>query len=222
MKKIIPFNKNIIFQSNVSEITSISLEHTLHVENDHLINGDFIISGEYLMTDNSTETEYFSYTLPFEINYDEKYDLSNVSVDIDDFYYEIVNDNMFHVDIEVRVDKLVLKELEEVNRNVVEIESEEKSNIREDVVDSINENEIINMEVDEEKEDNQVINTTNIFETIDDTENYVTYKVYIVREEDTVETIMTKYNISKDRLELYNNIENINKGDKLIIPCADA
>ncbi len=222
MKKIIPFNKNIIFQSNVSEITSISLEHTLHVENDHLINGDFIISGEYLMTDTSTETEYFSYTLPFEINYDEKYDLSNVSVDIDDFYYEIVNDNMLHVDIEVRVDKLVLKELEAVDRNVVEIESEEKSDIREDVVDSINENEIINMEIDEEKEDNQNINTTNIFETIDDTENYVTYKVYIVREEDTVETIMTKYNISKDKLELYNNIENINKGDKLIIPCADA
>ncbi len=222
MKKIIPFNKNIIFQSNVSEITSISLEHTLHVENDHLINGDFIVSGEYLMTDTSTETEYFSYTLPFEINYDEKYDLSNVSVDIDDFYYEIVNDNMLHVDIEVRVDKLVLKELEAVDRNVVEIESEEKSDIREDVVDSINENEIINMEIDEEKEDNQNINTTNIFETIDDTENYVTYKVYIVREEDTVETIMTKYNISKDKLELYNNIENINKGDKLIIPCADA
>ena len=222
MKKIIPFNKNIIFQSNVSEITSISLEHTLHVENDHLINGDFIISGEYLMTDTSTETEYFSYTLPFEINYDEKYDLSNVSVDIDDFYYEIVNDNMLHVDIEVRVDKLVLKELEAVDRNVVEIESEEKSDIREDAVDSINENEIINMEIDEEKEDNQNINTTNIFETIDDTENYVTYKVYIVREEDTVETIMTKYNISKDKLELYNNIENINKGDKLIIPCADA
>ena len=53
MKKIVPFKKDIIFKTNLSEIVSISLEHSLHLEKDSLITGEFIISGEYKMTDTS-------------------------------------------------------------------------------------------------------------------------------------------------------------------------
>ena len=46
MKKIIPFKKDIIFKTNISEITSISLEHNLKSSTDS-VNGDLIVSGEY-------------------------------------------------------------------------------------------------------------------------------------------------------------------------------
>ena len=45
MKNIIPFKKDVIFKTNISEVTSISLENTLVVEED-TIKGDFIVSGE--------------------------------------------------------------------------------------------------------------------------------------------------------------------------------
>lgn len=117
MKKIVPFKKEIIFKTNVSEITSISLEHNLHIEDNNLISGNFMISGEYRITDTSINTDVFNFELPCDINVDDKYDLSNVNVDIDDFYYEIVNNKSLEVNIEVLIDKLVEKPLLEVEND---------------------------------------------------------------------------------------------------------
>ena len=47
---------------------------------------------------------------------------------------------------------------------------------------------------------------------------YTTYYVYIVKEDDTVEKILTKYDITKEDFENYNDINNIKAGDKVIIP----
>ena len=58
----------------------------------------------------------------------------------------------------------------------------------------------------------------NIFENIDNSDSYVTYHVYIVKETDTIDTIMERFNVKKENLALYNDIENINVGAKLIIP----
>ena len=105
MKTIIPFKKDIIFKTNLSEITSISLENTLKIE-DKTLSGSFIISGDYKITEESKDTENFLYDLPFNIVFDDKYDLSNSIVDINDFYYEIVNDSVLSINIEVLVDKI--------------------------------------------------------------------------------------------------------------------
>ena len=43
-------------------------------------------------------------------------------------------------------------------------------------------------------------------------------KGHIVKEEDTIEKILTKYEISKEDFENYNDINNIKSGDKVIIP----
>jgi len=64
---------------------------------------------------------------------------------------------------------------------------------------------------------NENINN-NIFTPSQDEEKYVTYRVYKVTEADTIDTIITKYNVTKEMLSDYNNIENIMPGDKLIIP----
>ena len=64
--------------------------------------------------------------------------------------------------------------------------------------------------------ENENINK-NIFDTSSE-ENYVTYRVYKVLDSDNLDTILSKYNITKEQLSDYNNIENINPGEKLIIP----
>ena len=61
-------------------------------------------------------------------------------------------------------------------------------------------------------------NNINIFGNISDNETYATYKVYTVMDTDTIDGIISKYNISKELLGEYNNIEDIKSGDKLIIP----
>lgn len=59
---------------------------------------------------------------------------------------------------------------------------------------------------------------TDLFSNLDSTETYTTYYVYIVKEDDTLEKILTKYEISKEDFENYNDINNIKPGEKVIIP----
>ena len=74
-------------------------------------------------------------------------------------------------------------------------------------------------EITEIKEQKQEEQNKTIFDTIlDDEEDSSTYYIYIVRENDTLETIMAKYNISKEKLEEYNNLEELKLGNKIIIP----
>ena len=73
----------------------------------------------------------------------------------------------------------------------------------------------INNNNDNENENENI--SENLFEPNKE-EKYVTYRVYKVEESDTLDSILTKYNVTKEMLADYNNIENITPGDKLIIP----
>ncbi|MBE6151982.1 MAG: LysM peptidoglycan-binding domain-containing protein [Firmicutes bacterium] len=226
MKKIVPFKKDMLFNSNVSEITSISLEHNLKVQENNSINGKFIINGEYKMSDSSINTEGFNFELPCNINLDERYDLSNVLVDIDDFYYEIVNSNILEVNIDVLIDKLEEKQVEQEILNEIEMPSAKLPDLEEAREEGTMEIEKINIEKQDCKEANarcieeeDLNSVTTIFDSFNDNlETYQTYKVYIVREGDTLDSIIQKYGITKDDLEQYNDLSDINLGDKIIIP----
>ena len=61
-------------------------------------------------------------------------------------------------------------------------------------------------------------NDFNIFENIDNSDTYVTYHVYIVKEDDTIDSILDKYGVTKEDLSNYNDITNIKPKDKIIIP----
>ena len=211
MKKIVPFKKDIIFKTNVAEITSISLEHSLHLDKDNLITGEFHLNGEYLMTDASTDTEIFSYDIPFDIHLDERYIADNADIDIYDFYYEIIDNNVLSVNIEVSIDKLEEKEVE---KEVITLEDVRKEPVE------LNVEEERNVEVKEEKVKKIDINETSKEVKVEVTDNsdFTTYKIYILREEDNIETVMTKYNVSRECLEEYNNLNELKIGDKLIIP----
>lgn len=218
MKKIIPFKKDLVFKTKVSEITSISLEHTLDFVNDDEINGEFTISGDYKMTEGSINRENFLFKLPFDIVLDSRYKKDNISLDVDDFYYEIINNEILRVNIEVFIDGDILIEEPIVLEKelTMTLETEKSDNDRLDIPNiNIDNNENINTN-DNNNEDVKV--TDNIFDNIDNKETYTTYHVYIMKEEDNLESILTKYNTTKEALEDYNDLSNLKVGDKVIIP----
>ena len=232
MKKIIPFKKEMLFNNNVHEITSISLEHDLKEKENNLVSGNFYISGEYKVSDTSTNTETFNFTLPCDINLDNKYILKNLKIDIDDFYYEVINSNILKVNIDVLLDNL--EEKEEIKEEIVEenrVEEENVEEIEEIQIKSTPVQELKNdleresddkMEIEEKErciEDEDISSVNSIFGNFSEQkESYKTYKVYIVREGDSIDTILQKYSVSREILEKYNNLNEINLGDKIIIP----
>ena len=303
MRQIIPFKKELLFKTKISEITSISLEHTLRLVEDNLVSGEFHISGDYKMTEASINREKFYFTLPFEIDLDDDYIVDSVSIDIDNFYYEVVNDDSLQVNIDVFVDgekkKIIpeevvvdkeavdsfteeeVKDVEEelvrdvnlgnlelkddnieistdadidsnnsfidVSNNIVDISCDDEriivtddtSNDRQDSIDNnVNNNreelekqvnyievpKVSLEDIEDNSVDNDVINNNfNFFNTENfGTDTYVTYYVYIVKEDDTINSIMDKFNVSKEEIANYNDISDIKKGTKLIIPTSNS
>ncbi len=197
MKKIVPFKKDIDFNTNIAEISSISLEHTLKLKEENLVSGEFIVSGTYKLTDTSLNVDSFEYKLPFDISIDKKYDTNNIDVDISDFYYEVIDNEILEVNIEVSLDNLEGKE----ERNMTEEKPEVIEEPKEEPIDTKR----------EEK-------SLSIFEDLEENERYVVYKVHIVTENDTTESIINEYGITKEDLESYNDLTDLKIGDKLIIP----
>ena len=99
-------------------------------------------------------------------------------------------------------------EVKDNNKLSINIEID-LDNLREEVKEEVIEDNLVEMEED----------VNEIFEYQNSNMNsYMTYRVYIVREHDTLESILEKYNISREELAKYNVLNNINIGDKLIIP----
>ena len=211
MKKIIPLKKQLTFKTNVNEITSISLENTLH-NNENEIEGELIINGAYKITDTSTKVDEFEFKIPTNIKIDKKYNCNDIAIDIEDFYYEIINSNILSVNIEVSIDNLIELPEEKIEREETIMESKEERCIEAETEEIEEQKEII--EKQEIKNEQK-----NIFDNyLNETDEYSTYYVYIVREGDTIETILSKYNTTKEKLEEYNNLDEIKLGDKIIIP----
>ncbi len=226
MKKIVSFKKDLLFKTKVSEITSISLEHKIISTSDDLVSGEFLINGEYKMTEGSINREKYDFSLPFDIALNSKYDISTLKVDIDNFDYEIVNNELLNVSIDLLIEADEKEGKEEVREekeepkiidNDREIELEKnivKDNIINEDNSIVKNNPITN---EENININNNINTNNLF-NVEGNETYKTYYVYIVKEEDTIDKILDKYKITKEDLELYNDITNIKPLDKIIIP----
>jgi len=209
MKKIVPLKKEINFKTNIYEITSISLDHELSLD-DYTIKGNLYVSGSYKINDVSVNVEEFKYNIPVNVELNDNYILDDIKIDIEDFYYEIVNNNVLNVSIEVSIDNLKEKPMEEIEHPII-LDEEIKP------VNRV----ITNLEEDEEKAKNRIETSDmkSLFNNFDDTnETFSTYRVCIVKENDTVESIILNYGITKEMLAMYNDINDIKIGDKLIIP----
>lgn len=220
MKQTIPFVKDISFNSKIAEITSISLEHNLKMENDDSVVGTFIVSGKYKVNQISINEEEFKKDINFDITLDDKYDSSKVIIDIDDFYYEIINEEYLRVHIDVLIDNLTYIKKEE-KPAIQEVEKETLTELKTDErLTDIKEEKlnIVKQEEQQSKIDIKDNITTNFF---DEKEQYITYKIHIIRENETINSIIEKYNVSKEELEKYNNLDNIVLGTKIIIPISN-
>lgn len=233
MKKIVPFSKDLMFKTSILEITSIALDNTLKLD-ENIVTGEFIISGTYRMIGSLEEID-FKFNIPVDITIDSKYDTSKCLVSIDDFSYEIINEEKLKVNISVMLDDLDIKEDEEISkievidtvdsldtRNEKEFTmlDEELNNVLE--INSQMNNQVNNSKPDEVKENTKLDNNLNIFNaTMTDTHEYSIYRVYTMKEDDTLELIYEKYNVNKEILSLYNDLDNLSVGSKIIIPSVD-
>ena len=116
MKKIVPFNNVLTFETTVNEITAISLEHSLEKDMDSL-SGVFYISGEYKMLNGGINPEKFNFELPFDIALGSRYKMNSMVVDIDDFRYELIDTNKMKVNIDLYIDG------EELTEEVLELQT---------------------------------------------------------------------------------------------------
>lgn len=270
VKKIISFEKELDFPSMIGEITSISLDQQIEFNNSSSATGKFIISGTYKMTEASTLVENFNYEIPVEIELTERLDLSSVKTSINDFNYEIINDDVLKCNIDLLlegVEEIVLDDeipLETLTEKIKDTKDfldkdltrecdgdlkndsdkviEEKNEIIEEAVtvknndknltEEILENEISmpeaetdeNLNIIEKKEsddmeDNKTNNISSLFQVFENSEEtFTTYSVYIIRKEDSIEKILDTYNVTKEELSEYNDLNNLEIGSKIIIP----
>ncbi len=269
VKKIIPFRKDLEFNTPLYEVTSISLEHHLTKKTDTLISGNFIISGDYKQTESSENKDPFNFTLPFDIALATKIDLDDMLLDVDDFYYE-TGKNTLKVNIDLLLDATEIgepekekedreningKDVESIDSNTyndnddsrvpdefndVNYKKPQLENLpnsldnsgvslddiqNDNFMDSINNDNvsdngtsnIVNSNIN--INENQNINeNNNLFASFETADTYTAYRVYLIKEEDTIDTILKKYNVTKDDLSAYNDLSDIKYGDKIIIP----
>lgn len=240
MNKIIPFIKVITLNERFDEIKKIALDDTLKLEEPYLIKGDLIVQGCYK---NEEREENFNYPMPVEIAIDSKYDTSNCTIGIDDFYYEIINEQSIRVKIDLILDDLFYKEqIEEKEELVVEDERNDYNDYYEefDDVDKkesndvlvnnlLNDNDLkkadeinnnVNKPVDNKIKDfKETMN--NLMNDNEENKEYCIYRVYVMNENDTLEYVLNKYQVTREDLLPFNDLDKLQIGTKLIIPSID-
>ncbi len=134
MRESIPYEKEIVFNTKIAEITSISLEYEANVL-DEDIEGDFIVSGDYKIHELSVNKEPFKYRIPFSVSLTDDIIRDSIKYDINNFTYEIVDDDTLRVNISFGIDYELVKE--KVLKEEESIEKEDNLINREDKTDGV-------------------------------------------------------------------------------------
>lgn len=225
MNQKIEFKKDCMLKTYVSSITDISLTHDYKILDD-TIEGYFDVTGSYKVTMSSVETESFMFTIPFTIALSSLIDKDTIDLKLSDFNYSVEKDvlhlkmflDMDYQEIEIKEDTEDNEEIDNMINDLMDKES--TTNIKspsefhnevmlDNVLDS--KEEVSTKEKVSEKNFNTIFNEVK-------ESNFSKYKVYIMRSEDTLESILVKYNVTMDEIKEYNDIDNINIGSKIVIP----
>ena len=241
MKKNICFDKRVDFPTMIGDITSISLDKNLNFVNESFIEGNLILKGSYKLTEASYIEENFEYNLPIEINLTERIDINTANIEISDFSYEIESNNIMNCYIELMLDAMeIIDDIDDVREcdsdlnKEIEIptiepnldEDNDINNKDNDVIDDISNNKItdsVDSDINIIKKDNNDVvdlkdNDSLFFHLDEESETYGTFIVYIMRQNETINSIIEKYNTTVDELEKYNDLKDISIGSKIIIP----
>lgn len=219
MNCIIPFTKDIKFKTNIAEILSISLENDFTANPEEVL-GNFTISGDYKSHEVSVNKDHFEYVLPFSVNMTTKIDEESVNFEVEDFTYEIIDNDILRVNIEYSINASEIKEEPKEEELFKRVEEPELDKILEEIETDREEpkEEVKEEQKDEERDITDEAKNT-ILDSINNTDDaYVTYHIHEMKETDTIESICIKYNTSKNIIGDYNDIENLVIGDKIIIP----
>lgn len=239
MRMIVPYEKEITFNTKIAQISSISLEYEANVLGSDL-SGDFIVSGEYKIHEVSVNKEPFKYRLPFNISLDDDLIRDSLKYDIYNFTYEVKDEDTLKVNIEFLLEGEVVEKMPQpevkVEETKPEPEKEEKEtpeerdiNVTNNELDALlNQIDIKEKEADKKVEikdnkvDTKVDNSKNeemiLNNALNASNTYVTYHIHVVGENDTIDSITNNYKISKEILSEYNDLSSLNIGDKILIP----
>ena len=211
MKETIEFKKDIIFKTTIQEMTELDVTHEYKVLDD-VIEGEFHVSGEYKMTEASVKHEEFLYNIPFAIALSERIKKESVNLVMDDYTYEIDKD-ILHLKMKLGMH---YEEVEIVNET-----KEEEINSIDEMLDGVEVDEEESVDIDQEnsgeKEEvkEQIEEFSKKFNMPD---NYITYKIHIMKSDETIDSIAMKYNVRIDDIKEYNKEEVYSIGDKIVIP----
>lgn len=225
MNQKIEFKKDCMLKTYVSSITDISLTHDYKILDD-TIEGYFDVTGSYKVTMSSVETEDFMFTIPFTIALSSLIDKDTIDLKLSDFNYSVEKDvlhlkmflDMDYQEIEIKEDT---KDNEEIDNMINDLMDKESTTDIKSPSEFHNEvmldNVLDSKEEVSTKEKVSEKNFNTIFNEVKES-NFSKYKVYIMRSEDTLESILVKYNVTMDEIKEYNDIDNINIGSKIVIP----
>ncbi len=211
----LPFTALIPDELNVDTVTVDIDNFTFEqIESDVLrVNIDFSIEGELqvveerdeVLDDLDKEIEEIlgnSYLVVDNDSLDNSQEKVDTLGDVEDMDVNL-EIPVFEEERDEAVDEVVLDLDEEREDNMVETTNVEEVVYKDSVV---NNGEIL------------VTKNTEVDEKIEESEEYVTYHVHLVKNDETLEHILTTYNVSLDYLKEYNEISEIKVGDKIIIP----
>lgn len=225
MNQKIEFKKDCMLKTYVSSITDISLTHDYKILDD-TIEGYFDVTGSYKVTMSSVETESFMFTIPFTIALSSLIDKDTIDLKLSDFNYSVEKDvlhlkmflDMNYQEIEIKED---IEDNEEIDNMINDLMDKDSTTDIKSPSEFHNEvmldNVIDSKEEVSTKEKVSEKNFNTIFNEVKES-NFSKYKVYIMRSEDTLESILVKYNVTMDEIKEYNDIDNINIGSKIVIP----
>lgn len=225
MNQKIEFKKDCMLKTYVSSITDISLTNDYKILDD-TIEGYFDVTGSYKVTMSSVETESFMFTIPFTIALSSLIDKDTIDLKLSDFNYSVEKDvlhlkmflDMDYQEIEIKEDTEDNEEIDNMINDLIDKDSttdiKSPSEFHNEVM---LDNVIDSKEEVSTKEKVSEKNFNTIFNEVKES-NFSKYKVYIMRSEDTLESILVKYNVTMDEIKEYNDIDNINIGSKIVIP----
>ena len=208
----IPFTKEIIFKSKIAEIVSISLEEDVSINDNELL-GDFIISGEYKNLDVNVDAMPFNHVVPFKVELDKDVDINTLKYKIDDFDYEVIDEDILKVDITLHVDADIIPKVRE--------DIFVKPDIEDEVIDqNKNKEQVIDVNLENQDSSDNVKREFIINNNLEN--DYITYHVHTVKMSESLDSIASIYNMSKEDILKLNDINEIVQGDKILIPLNDA
>lgn len=223
MNQKIEFKKDCMLKTYVSSITDISLTHDYKILDD-TIEGYFDVTGSYKVTMSSVETESFMFTIPFTIALSSLIDKDTIDLKLSDFNYSVEKDvlhlkmflDMDYQEIEIKEDTKDNEEIDNMINDLIDKESTTDIKSPSEFHNEVMLDNVLDSK-EEVKEKVSEKNFNTIFNEVKES-NFSKYKVYIMRSEDTLESILVKYNVTMDEIKEYNDIDNINIGSKIVIP----